>query len=278
MITSRVIGPSEAKKILENQVENNRGVSLPVVKRLAGAMTRGEWVENGETLKFNKKKKLFDGQHRLHAVILSNTKQKFLCVEGLNDGVMTTIDVGKPRSLNDHLTIAGEHNVACKAGAVRLLGQLKFHEEYSEHGNNTGIATTEYLMKVFSQYRELLNEHAAAYHEAKQVLRPSEALFIQMILTSCMPRKAAVFLDKLYHGEDLKKNEPLYQCRNWLLENRIRWTKRSKVRVHKSIIVNTVFKTWNLYCNGSKSLDIVWARYDEDAVIPKGLPKHFTEQ
>ena len=60
-ITTERITPKQAEKYLEENIENNRPILDRHVAVLARDMKAGNWVQNGETIKFNGTGALLDG-------------------------------------------------------------------------------------------------------------------------------------------------------------------------------------------------------------------------
>jgi hypothetical protein len=118
--TEELIGPELARKYLATNA-GNRPRSRGVVWDYVGAMISGEWLFNGEAIKFDRDGKLVDGQHRLDAVIKSGKEILFLVIRGLDPEVFKTIDTGKKRSAGDVLAIRGVKNPNSVGAAMRLV-------------------------------------------------------------------------------------------------------------------------------------------------------------
>ncbi|MBR1526588.1 MAG: hypothetical protein IJ640_08010, partial [Prevotella sp.] len=61
-LTVELVTPAQARKWLAD-MRTNRAIKPRLVNRYARQMTRGNWHDNGETLKFDTNGKLCDGQH-----------------------------------------------------------------------------------------------------------------------------------------------------------------------------------------------------------------------
>lgn len=97
------ITPELAELFLEDNYEANRKVRKGWVDQLADMMRKGTFVsENGQTIVFGEDGKLYDGQHRLMAIVESGCPQK-LFVVWVEDGERTyqTIDNGNKRNAGD---------------------------------------------------------------------------------------------------------------------------------------------------------------------------------
>ena len=75
------ITPQLAKDILANN-NLNRNINATIVGHYADAISRGQWELNGEAIKIAHDGRLLDGQHRLMAVIKSDTPITTLVIRG----------------------------------------------------------------------------------------------------------------------------------------------------------------------------------------------------
>src|SRR4051812_39659069 len=92
-----LIAPKLASEWLRTMVAN-RPLSQIKAVEYGLAMERGDWVLNGETIKFNDKGNLIDGQHRLQACVLAGKPFQTYVVRGIaDDRAFATIDTGKLR-------------------------------------------------------------------------------------------------------------------------------------------------------------------------------------
>lgn len=102
-----LITPEKARYWIENFNPDNRHVRLKRVEMLADAIKKGQWMQNGETIKFTPQGRLLDGQHRLHAIIMAD--QPVWCAVAYNvpETAMGTIDVTAARTAGDLLKFNG---------------------------------------------------------------------------------------------------------------------------------------------------------------------------
>lgn len=150
------VDPETAKKWLESFNSQNRKLTWTNVRELAARMDRGEWHLNGECLKFDEHGNLFEGQHRLHAVVLHGKPVWFEVLRGLphedrfNDG-------GKQRTMADYLVIAGlvdEKRAIRAAAIVEVIASLlegkprRFRAANSSHKNEAIALCREYIKSI----------------------------------------------------------------------------------------------------------------------------------
>lgn len=112
------ISPAIASKMLAQSTNKNRPLNELACKRFARDMSEGKWKINGESIVVDDNGNVIDGQHRLKAVLLSQTKQVFAIVRGVSPDVFDTIDSGKTRSKGDILAIAGYQNYVLLAATL----------------------------------------------------------------------------------------------------------------------------------------------------------------
>lgn len=81
-MTHKHITPRIAKTMLSHNT-GNRPLRKAVVQRYATDMENGDWQDNGDPIRFDTNGRLIDGQHRLEAVILSDTPIDAWVLRGL---------------------------------------------------------------------------------------------------------------------------------------------------------------------------------------------------
>ena len=101
------ISPSIAKHYLLSNFENNRDLSTQQVNEYAKEMKSGLFTISSDCIAFDTAGRLINGQHRLNAVVQSETTQPFIVVRNLPPEVAQLIDVGKKRTMAARITIGG---------------------------------------------------------------------------------------------------------------------------------------------------------------------------
>lgn len=122
-----LVTPKIARELLGANINaRNRTLKKSHVNFLAKLMSDGCWVYNGDSIKIGADGILYDGQHRLAAVVLSGKAQHMLFVRGLGTEALMHIDIGEiQRSAADVLNIArGETAWVRRVPIVRMLNAL----------------------------------------------------------------------------------------------------------------------------------------------------------
>lgn len=99
------ITPQIAAKYLSRNSPNNRRIKRAHVEMLARDMANGEFRTTHQGIAFDENGELIDGQHRLHAVMMSNTSVKMLVTRGCERNVLMAVDRGAARTIHDAMTI-----------------------------------------------------------------------------------------------------------------------------------------------------------------------------
>lgn len=91
------------------------------VAAYAAAMSRGEWVLNGEPVIISATGDLNDGQHRLHAIIQSGVPVQLVLTFGVERETRHTVDQGVARTPGHILAMFGEKDGNNLATALQFL-------------------------------------------------------------------------------------------------------------------------------------------------------------
>ena len=104
-----VVTPAMAENWLAHANTNNRRISDAHVRRLARDMTNGDWVLTHEGVAFDPSGVLLDGQHRLRAIVYSQTPIELNVWRNVTREALMAIDSGRTRSVGDILHLSGNH-------------------------------------------------------------------------------------------------------------------------------------------------------------------------
>jgi hypothetical protein len=96
------VTPALALALLERNARN-RPIAQERVDLYAKDMAMGAWHLNNQGIGLGEDGELFDGQHRLHAVVRAGATVRMLVVRGLPPAARATIDQGRSRSVGDAL-------------------------------------------------------------------------------------------------------------------------------------------------------------------------------
>lgn len=251
------ISPDVAKKWLA-QNTHNRNVRTRVVNGYAADMRAGNWVEDGQSIKFSAGAvvlldnplitggTLLDGQHRLSAVVAAGVTVRMLLVSNLADTTQDTMDTGAKRVLGDVLKLRGEaHSITLAAALLRVY---QWKQGYRKNLKSAGDArpTHRQLLEVLDEHPDLRRsvEWADRVRKSARVTGSTVALthwlFNQIDSGDC-----AFFFARFADGAGLMSDDPIYALRR-ALEN----FAMAKGRPDDAYVTALVIKAWNAYREG----------------------------
>lgn len=150
------ITPDMAKRWLgRNHV--NRNVRSKKVDAYARDMAAGRWQLTGEAIKFAADGSLFDGQHRLHAIVKSGVTVPMFVVRGLSAETQQVMDTGAARTVADALSMTGHKNSVSLASTTRAILQ---------RAGTSGVSNAE-ILEAVAQDPDLQRAASIAVHYAR---------------------------------------------------------------------------------------------------------------
>lgn len=245
----------------------NRAVAHKVVKQYQTDMERGQWSETCEPIKFSKTGRLMDGQHRLHALINSGVKLRFVVVVGVQDEAFADMDTGKVRSAGNVLSTEGLGDWQSRVGATAahwILGHIAGRPLYSNvkstnHAVRTFLLDNPKYIKSIELVEKLPRLHPPISH--------SLAVALHWVFRDKDAELAEKFMEGLFIGESLRRDSPVLMLRNKMKDSRLLTRNAhtaspfsTKAQMHACI------KAWNLmrkgrFCTSARNL---FPRSDED--------------
>ena len=147
--------PEVAKVCLELNREDNRTISKHKRALIARDMERGTNVlfkENGDTIKFDWNGRMYDGQKREQAIVLSNTAQVMSWAIGLDPEAHFVTDKGQKRSLGDSLRIEGYSQYTIHAASAHWLYLLKYSNDSSTGLNTRQVGSDEEVYEIIKRH------------------------------------------------------------------------------------------------------------------------------
>lgn len=249
----------------------NRPVRLRIVREYANQMKLGKWTFTGDVIRVSKTGLILDGQHRLMAVVESQTTQTWNLQTGLPDAVFDQIDIGAGRTASDAVAVKGIKNYTVISGAAKLImaytnGQVKAQAQggkaYEKFTNHQII---EFLEKEVDM--DLMEEAAGignkCAYRAKWYSGSTYAAFYYLF--ALKDRDAAIlFFELLTTGENISANSfsMLFLLRNKLINIASSNTMFRTVDKYALLI-----KAWNAFRKGREIKQLSWQPKEDFPVI-----------
>lgn len=138
------ISPTRAAEMLEAN-SSNRPLSRPVVRALADAMQRGDWMVTHQGIAFDTNGVLVDGQHRLAAIIEADIPVEITVFTDVEPGTFDVLDTGKRRNASDVLAIGGEKSATMLAAMVRAVWLYDNRPDAGWNGGKAAVTNHQIL-------------------------------------------------------------------------------------------------------------------------------------
>ena len=222
---------------------NNRNLRRSVVDGYVRDMEAGRWALNGETVKFAADGHLFDGQHRLNAIIASGQTVPMVVVRGLAADVMPTVDAGAKRSYSDALKLQGEENTSTLAAVARRAVMW----ERGMRTNTGAIRPTPLEMNDFlERHPEIRTSADLASRLASRESLPASVYGLCHFLFAKLDAEAASwFLMRVSDGDGLASSDPIAQLRGRITRLRVRGG-----RINETEGLALTIRAWNAHRAG----------------------------
>lgn len=243
----RDVTPAIAAEMLKRN-GNNRPINEGQVTQLARQMEKGEWLFDGQPLRFGKDGRLLDGQHRLTAVIQSDTTQTFSIMHGIDAAAFKVMDTGKLRSTGDIFQIEGIKNYAQAASITRMI---YLHTNKMFFGIGRAMTPTNQQLLEFYLKQDGIDKYVThskpLYTHFKKALNSTVIGALFYLMAKKDVKQAEEFWNKLCTGLSLEEGSPIHYLRNFILEDRMNQQKYPKV-----IINYAIYYCWNAFRKGEK--------------------------
>lgn len=251
------ITPALAKRWLR-QNTHNRPLRERVVSGYAADMRNGDWVEDGQSIKFARGRvvllndpplrggALLDGQHRLSAIVAAEVCVRMLVVTNLHDSAQEVMDTGAKRSLGDVLRLRGEPYAISLAATLMRVYQW-------QHGHRKNVRTAGRARPTHRQLLEVLNAHPELRRSVEIAdrvrqaggLSASTAALCHWLFSQIDSGDCAFFFARLSDGVGLMSDDPVYALRRVLAN-----FASDHGRPDDALVTALVIKAWNAYREG----------------------------
>lgn len=261
---------------VHNRVPNKRGI-----ERYAEDIKTGRWRLTGESIKFDNRGVLVDGQNRLYAVIKAGIQMESYVCFGLDPDSFINLDTGRSRRLSDVLHLRGE------AQANLLASSLLFVDSFTKkYYGELGLSRTSREQAVHL----LESEHSAIRDSMpfgtilKGIMIPSVAVALHYLCACINKDKADDFFTGLAKGEAHHTSSPILLVRRKLLkmmEGGLHRLGRYGYMERCALVI----KGWNAFIKDEYPERIEWINYGPEAepfpdlLTPKSsIPEEVTEK
>lgn len=261
-LTVELITPEVAEHYLTFNT-HNRNLRRNVVAAYADDIKCGVWSFNGDPIRFSSTGTLLDGQHRLAAIVESETPTSVVVIRGLANDQQHTIDTGARRSFADVLKLRGESHYITLATITRAVKQW----EVAPGAQKSATYTNSQLLNVLDRFpwlREGCNPLNLA--NANAGLPVSASAGPWFAFTMLDSEDCAHFFNRLSSDQGHHEGDPIYTLRRLVLESK----KNVKAERNIAYLSAVTIQAWNKFRAGEECKILRWTR---GGVRPQPFPE-----
>jgi hypothetical protein len=230
-------------------------------------MRNGNWIYNGDNIRFDKNGNLIDGQHKLEAIVGSGTSQYFNVETGLPVEAFKTIDTGRNRTSSDiaHLYHIKHSNVS--GAAITFITNFRKDNLVEKKGKVRNYLIADFItnpnedVPMLEQCATLASE----YTKTLRNIRASTLAGLLYLMRKVDADKPIVFFDRLSNivGNYVDKDDYIY-----LLYQRIFKDPNIQRKMLISERIALIIKAYSYWLKGRKGKLLKWNNKEEFPKIP----------
>jgi hypothetical protein len=253
---------------LENHNLKNRFVQQRTVHKYARRMLSGKWATTGETIKFDLKGNLIDGQHRLWAFIETGLDEmEFLIMKGVPLDAQLHIDTPAPRTPAHTLQMNGIPDGRLLAASIKLV--TAYEAGLTPGMNNWRFTPDNEEVLDEANSRPALcasTDFVATDPGFKPLGKPSAMVFTHYVTTQLNPAVARTFWRRLLDASYEGPGDPIQRLRERLLISKA--TRQGAPGITATCAM--IFKAWNAHVRGRTIGPLHWS---QNGIRPEKFPK-----
>jgi len=249
------VTPEIAKEYLGNNAENQRKISLVIVKSLTKEIAMNKWLLSNDALVFCNDK-LLNGQHRLSAVIESGKPCEFCVLTVDDDKIMHIMDGGKPRNISDVIRIEGlGYSKAIASASTWILGYKRNAlTTLNNLMRNTTTSQSRFVSRSeqvdfclrYGGRLEVACKGITALYDEYGTATPSMMIAVWFLISEKhSEKKANEFAEVLYSGEGYNRGS-VKPLRIMLFKN-----STTRRKLPRPAVFGLMIKTFNSWIQGT---------------------------
>lgn len=259
------ITPEKAAAYLNGNAAG-RSLNQNAVNDYARDMAARRWRLTHQGIALDDNGVMFDGQHRMAAIIRANVTVRIWVTRGADPASFGVVDSGRTRSMADRFYIGGHHKHSTQLAAVARRAALW---QMGKPWSRTASPTREEIAKIVEDQPSLIE--AAKFAHAwpgRRTIPPALAGFCWYLFHNIDADAAEHFMAHLRDGDGLERGDPILTLREKLGAN------REHVRtawMRPEINLAYVIVAWNYYRKHEKRLRLIIPSVLTDEDFPEPI-------
>lgn len=235
-----MITPQIAESWLSKNIEN-RKMKKRLIDRLSNDLRTKKWRLTGDTIKFDTKDNLVDGQHRLTACVDTQESFPSLVVYGVATDTHDVMDTGISRSAGDLLAM---HGVSYSL-AVASMFRLMIHQKRGLEARNNRYASHSEIMDMRKRHPHM-EEYVVAPGTMPRGIPAFGVSYLCYIAHYIgKDSRGKAMLNVLITGTPDYPGDPIHKFREACIRT-IPDNPTMRAR-HTDVKIQTLFKCWNKF-------------------------------
>jgi hypothetical protein len=239
--------------------KRNRALQARAVKALVDAIKAGEWRMTHQGVAFGSDGDLYDGQHRLTAIVEAGVAVPMLVTRGLGRAALDAIDTGHVRKAHDVLSIADGIHIDHHRRAILIAAN-----ELVRSGTLNGVrlrANVHTLRSAMSEHGEDMDAVIAVSGITGRL--KNAAVIAPLVITHrTLPRQTIEFAECFASGAEMAAGHPALALRNFVL---VQYAKGGSPAARNDLVMRT-FSAFDAFTRGVdrsfvKRSDAAFAKY-----------------
>ncbi|ARK09065.2 hypothetical protein A6C57_01330 [Fibrella sp. ES10-3-2-2] len=241
-----VITPDIARELLGANTANRKATAVHI-SFLAKQMKEGRWMLTSAPISIATDGRLLDGQHRLMALVESDTTHPFWVARNCDPAMFAVLDTGRKRSSSDILSIEGAKNVTSLSGLIRLIMLHRDGRMSSWHLKSRTYSNDEVL--AFHRENDLSEylSHGVFLYGQRRLLSSAEYAFVYYLIAPVDQAAAKAFVERIATGAGLAKGSA-----GLLLRQKLEAAKEQRINLSSTEKYALCIKAWNAERQGTQ--------------------------
>ncbi len=263
--------PEAAQDVVEKG-DNTREWRPDWVNRIATAIDEGRFdPANGQTILFDQRMRLVDGQHRLLACIMSGKPITLLVVRGVRS--VTYVGIGKPRTDVQELQGRGYKNCADLAAVAKLYHLYKNGLPLLYAGWGSYVPDRGTVAEIVEQRPSLVDSVALCIRARQIGMSCSRLAVIHNIGLDMDKELADSFVEGVVTGHDLNPTDGPWLLRERMLKGRVRGEQRITPQESMALTI----RAWNIWVTDEPVTKLSLPRSARDGLSRDNFPVLVTD-
>lgn len=248
-VRTKTITPAVAQAMLQQSAElgcSNRKISNKYVELYANEMRSNRWKLNGVAIKLDNEGRILDGQHRLHACVLSGLPFQTIVMTGVENDTFDTLDCGRPRTPAQVLQMAEVKYHSLIASIIRGSSEIRNdgHTDMKEKKLSNTAALAEYQANSAMYDRAAAVAATAVAESHAMTAKLAGSVYYYLVHDLNQDEDKVEKFIREVTSYDTSSNGIIDKLRKWNLTNRT-------VKVSERTRLGYLILTWNAWIKGA---------------------------